>query len=68
MTENEVDAHSMQMIRNYLRTKSKLACLTDRIQKQSGLVAQVGGNMKLEHRLYGSLLSAWDAVGWEGLN
>ena len=67
MTENEADQHSMQMIRDYLRAKSNLACLTDRIQKQSGAVTQVGDNIKLDHQLYGSLLSAWDAVDWEAL-
>ena len=67
MTENEADQHSMQIIRDYLRARSKLACLTNRIQKQSGTVTQVGSNMKLDHQLYGSLLSAWDAVDWEAL-
>ena len=69
MTENEADQHAFQMVRDYLKTKGKLACLTDRLQKASGGVSQVDDNMKLvERHVPGPLLSAWDGVDCESLS
>ena len=67
MTDEETDAGVGRLVRRYADTNKKVACLTDRIQKQSGAVTQAGSNMKLDRRLYGSLLSAWDVVDWEAL-